>query len=84
MAGMVNELQIIHAIKSQVGRSVTAVSTQAAITGSTAQAGGQGLTTLSGSAVSRNVSEISDRKKCLSKQQECKKAKMLEIVVSPV
>ena len=41
IAGIVNELQIIHAIKSQAGRSVTAVSTQAAISGGTAQAGSQ-------------------------------------------
>ena len=68
-----NELQISRTKRGQAGQPVTAVSYQAASTGSTAQAGGQGLMTLSGSAVSGNVSDISDINKCLSKQQECEK-----------
>ena len=71
MAVVVKELQINHAIKSQAGWSVTAISTQAAISGGTAQAGGQGLATQSATAVSGNVSDIKDRNKCLSKQHEC-------------
>ena len=63
--GLLMSCKLSTLLKSQAGRSVTIVSTYAAITGSTAQAGGQGLTTLSGSAVSGNVSDI------LSKQQEC-------------
>ena len=71
MAGMVNELKTICAIKSRTRQAaVTAVSTKA---GSTAQARGQGLRTISGSALSTNVSNISDINKFLSSQQECEK-----------
>ena len=60
---------------------MTAVSSQAASTGSQAQAGGQGLTTLPGSAVSGNFGDISDKYKCLSKQQESNKEKIDERIV---
>ena len=76
-----DQLQISQTKRGQAGQTVTAVSSQAASTGSPAQDGGQGLTTLPGSAVSGNVGDISDKCKCLPKQQECIKEKILEKIV---
>ena len=76
-----NQLQISHTKRGQAGQPVTAVSAQTASTDSPAQAGGQGLTTLPGLAVSGNVGDILDKYKCLSKQQECNKGKIVEKIV---
>ena len=58
-----NQLRISRTKRSKAGQSVKAVSCHAARSGSQAQAGGRGLTTLPGSAVSGNVGDILDRNK---------------------
>ena len=74
-----NQLQISHTKRGQAGQPVTAVSSQAAITGNQAQTGGQVF--IPELAVSGNVGDILDKYKCPSKQQECNKEKIVEKIV---